>query len=184
MLKTFFSAHPFQEFADLQLKAIEADIAVASAADLASPAFVNTLKTKHELRPIALDLAAARDDVKEGPSGTTVVHFVIPFTGPSVLLRIRPTQMLLSIPQGDLTGARPGSDIDGHITLFYEARGADADNYKQWKASEVERLQKWIGFLNDDVTNYYGTMCRTIERCIAARLQRLRELDSFKQAIQ
>lgn len=184
MLKTFFSAHPFHELADQQCKAIEADIAGASAADLVSPAFVNKLKTKHELRPITLDLTAASDDVKEGPSGTTLVHLVIPFTGPSVLLRIRPSQMTLNPPRGDLTGARPGSDIDGHITLFYEAHGADPENYKAWKASEVERLLKWIGFLNDDVTTYYGTMCQTIERGIAARLQRLQELDSFKQAIQ
>ena len=178
-----FGPQPISGLITRSLQAIKADVDAASPTQLADPGFVNTLKLKHELRPLSLHIADATDEVTEGKAGKTIVNLRIPFSGPITLFQVQPTQFLLSHQLGVVTGASPVASVDGYVTVTFEALGADPENYKRWRAEEVNRLEQWVGFVNQDVTQYYGAMCQAIEQAIASRTARLLELENFKKGI-
>lgn len=136
-----------------------------------------------EQQEVQIDVSGYRDRNPFGDRGPINVHGIrivvsIPFTGESVLWKLRPNTYQSVFPRADIREAR--GDTAGSVELVFEQPSdAQPEQLKNNLESELKSIRFYVDAQRNQIEGFNSSVPQNIRRAVQARQEKLEKHDGI-----
>lgn len=136
-----------------------------------------------EQHEVQVDVSGYRDRNPFGDRGPIYVQGIrivvsVPFTGKSVLWKLRPNSFQSVFPRADIRESR--GDLAGNVELVFEQPSdAQPEQLKSNLDSELKRIRFYVNAQRSQVGQFNSSAPQNIRRAVQARRERLEKHDGI-----
>ncbi|HUR48043.1 MAG TPA: hypothetical protein VMY88_00740 [Acidimicrobiales bacterium] len=167
-----FGRRPLTHFLDVRLDEARAAISKLPRGDLNAE---KILAVRARARPVPLTLGQQKLDVVDA-SPMPRLRLEISVAGDSELWWTTPSKTASAVPD---------AEVIGNVLVFDQPLEPSftAPSIKRWQEENLERLERWVGWVNEDLVTFEVRLGQEIERAVTARREVLDRLENLRREL-